>query len=103
MRPLGIEIRAGLHTDEVEVGENDVRDIAVHVAARVAAQAQGSECLVTRTVKNLVAGATSASPSAAGAKEFSDYNRSRPAVAPHRQFSVKLSPRFSHLWQRCGR
>lgn len=57
MRPLGIEIRAGLHTGEVEVGKNDVRGIAVHVAARVAAQAQAGECLVTRTVKDLVAGA----------------------------------------------
>jgi len=57
MRPLGIEIRAGLHTGEVEVSKNDVRGIAVHVAARVAAQAQASECLVTRTVKDLVAGA----------------------------------------------
>ena len=57
IRSLGIEIRAGLHTGEVEVGENDVRGIAVHVAARVAALAQPSECLVTRTVKDLVAGA----------------------------------------------
>jgi len=57
MRSLGIEIRAGLHTGEVEVGNNDVRGIAVHVAARVAAQARASECLVTRTVKDLVAGA----------------------------------------------
>jgi class 3 adenylate cyclase len=57
MRPLGIEIRAGLHTGEVEVGKNDVRGIAVHVAARVAAEAKASECLVTRTVKDLVAGA----------------------------------------------
>jgi class 3 adenylate cyclase len=47
----------GLHTGEVEVAENDVRGIAVHVAARVAALAQPSECLVTRTVKDLVAGA----------------------------------------------
>lgn len=57
LKPLGIEIRAGLHTGEVEVAENDVRGIAVHVAARVAALAQPSECLVTRTVKDLVAGA----------------------------------------------
>jgi pimeloyl-ACP methyl ester carboxylesterase len=57
MKSLGIEIRAGLHTGEVEVGKNDVRGIAVHVAARVAAQAQANECLVTRTVKDLVAGA----------------------------------------------
>jgi pimeloyl-ACP methyl ester carboxylesterase len=57
LRSLGIEIRAGLHTGEVEVGQNDVRGIAVHVAARVVALAQPSECLVTRTVKDLVAGA----------------------------------------------
>ena len=57
VRSLGIEIRAGLHTGEVEVGDNDVRGIAVHVAARVAALAKPSECLVTRTVKDLVAGA----------------------------------------------
>jgi pimeloyl-ACP methyl ester carboxylesterase/class 3 adenylate cyclase len=57
IRSLGIEIRAGLHTGEVEVVQNDVQGIAVHVAARVAALAQASECLVTRTVKDLVAGA----------------------------------------------
>jgi pimeloyl-ACP methyl ester carboxylesterase len=57
VRPLGIEIRAGLHTGEVELGKNDVHGIAVHVAARVASQAQASECLVSRTVKDLVAGA----------------------------------------------
>jgi class 3 adenylate cyclase len=56
-RSLGIEIRAGLHTGEAEVCENDVRGIAVHVAAGVAARAEPSECLVTRTVRNLVAGA----------------------------------------------
>ena len=57
LRSLGVEIRAGLHTGEVEVGSNDVHGIAVHIAARVAAQAQPSECRVTRTVKDLVAGA----------------------------------------------
>jgi class 3 adenylate cyclase len=57
IRSLGIEIRAGLHTGEVELVENDVRCIAVHIVARVAALAQPSECLVTRTVKDLVAGA----------------------------------------------
>jgi len=39
------------------VSQNDVRGIAVHVTARVAASAQPNECLVTRTVKDLVAGA----------------------------------------------
>jgi class 3 adenylate cyclase len=54
--PLGIEVRAGLHTGEVEyVGEN-VIGIAVHTAARVAALAGPSEVLVSSTVKDLVAG-----------------------------------------------
>jgi pimeloyl-ACP methyl ester carboxylesterase len=57
VKSLGVEIRAGLHTGEVEVRENDVRGIAVHVAARVAALAQPGECLVSRIVKDLVAGA----------------------------------------------
>jgi class 3 adenylate cyclase len=57
VKSLGVEIRAGLHTGEIEVEENDVRGIAVHAAARVAALALPSECLVSRTVKDLVAGA----------------------------------------------
>lgn len=55
-RALGIEIRAGLHTGEVELGERDVRGIAVHIAARVADLAGPGETLVSRTVKDLVAG-----------------------------------------------
>jgi class 3 adenylate cyclase len=57
VRSLGMEIRAGLHTGEVELAQNDVRGIAVHVAARVASLAKAGECLVSRTVKDLVAGA----------------------------------------------
>jgi len=56
VRPLDIEIRCGLHTGEIEIGNNDVRGIAVHVAARIAAVAAASEILVSRTVKDLVAG-----------------------------------------------
>jgi pimeloyl-ACP methyl ester carboxylesterase len=56
VRPLGIEVRTGLHTGEVEMGEDDVRGIAVHVAARVAALAGAGEVLVSRTVRDLVAG-----------------------------------------------
>jgi len=56
VRRLGIEVRAGLHTGEVEyVGEN-VIGIAVHTAARVAALAGPGEVLVSSTVKDLVAG-----------------------------------------------
>ena len=53
VRPLGIEVRAGLHTGEVELGEDDVRGIAVHIAARVAGLAGPSEVLVSRTVRDL--------------------------------------------------
>ena len=53
---LGIEIRAGLHAGEVELRGEDVGGIAVHIGARVAANAAASEILVSSTVKDLVAG-----------------------------------------------
>jgi pimeloyl-ACP methyl ester carboxylesterase len=56
VRELGLEIRAGVHTGEVELREDGVSGLAVHVGARVAALAQAGEVLVTRTVKDLVAG-----------------------------------------------
>jgi class 3 adenylate cyclase len=56
VRPLGLEIRAGVHTGEVEVHGDDVQGIAVHIGARVAAKAGHSEVWVSRTVKDLVAG-----------------------------------------------
>jgi len=52
----GIAIRAGLHTGEVELRGDDVAGIAVHIAARIAALAAAGELLVSRTVKELVAG-----------------------------------------------
>jgi pimeloyl-ACP methyl ester carboxylesterase len=57
VRALGMEIRAGVHTGEVELQKSEVRGVAVHIAARIVAQAAPSECLVSRTVKDLVAGA----------------------------------------------
>jgi class 3 adenylate cyclase/pimeloyl-ACP methyl ester carboxylesterase len=56
VRPLGIEIRAGLHTGECEVMDGDVGGIAVHTGARVSAEAEPGEVLVSSTVKDLVAG-----------------------------------------------
>jgi pimeloyl-ACP methyl ester carboxylesterase len=56
VRPLGLQIRAGLHTGEVELQGSGVTGIAVHIGARVAAQAGPSEVLVSSTVKDLVAG-----------------------------------------------
>jgi pimeloyl-ACP methyl ester carboxylesterase len=56
VRGLGLEIRAGLHTGEVELAGDAVSGIAVHTGARVAAHAGPSEVLVSQTVKDLVAG-----------------------------------------------
>lgn len=55
-RQLGIAIRAGLHTGEVELHGDDVAGMAVHIAARVAALAGANEALVSSTVKDLVSG-----------------------------------------------
>lgn len=55
-RGLGLEIRAGLHTGEVELAGEKVRGIAVHIGARVSAEAAPGEVLVSSTVKDLVAG-----------------------------------------------
>jgi class 3 adenylate cyclase/pimeloyl-ACP methyl ester carboxylesterase len=54
---LGLEVRAGVHTGECEVHEGKVAGLAVVIGARVAAQADGGEVLVSQTVKDLVAGA----------------------------------------------
>jgi class 3 adenylate cyclase/pimeloyl-ACP methyl ester carboxylesterase len=56
VRELGLEIRAGLHTGECELHDDKVAGIAVSIGARVAAEAQPGEVLVTGTVKDLVAG-----------------------------------------------
>ena len=53
---LGIKLRAGMHTGECEVMGDDIGGIAVHIAARVSALAGPDEVLVSRTVKDLVAG-----------------------------------------------
>lgn len=53
---LGLDMRAGLHTGEVELVEDDVRGLAVNIASRVVDLAGRNEALVTRTIKDLVAG-----------------------------------------------
>ena len=56
VRSLGLEVRAGLHTGEVETIDGNAGGIAVHIGARVGAMAGSSEVLVSSTVKDLVAG-----------------------------------------------
>jgi class 3 adenylate cyclase len=53
---LGVSIRAGLHTGELELRGEDVGGMAVHIGARIGALASGGEVLVSRTVRDLVVG-----------------------------------------------
>jgi len=56
VQPLGVEIRAGLHTGEVAFEGDDVAGLGVAIGARVGAKASANEVLVSQTVKDLVAG-----------------------------------------------
>jgi class 3 adenylate cyclase len=56
VQALGIEVRAGLHTGEVEVRGDDIGGIAVHIGARVSALARPNEVLVSSTLRDLVIG-----------------------------------------------
>jgi len=56
MSSLGIQVRCGLHTGEIELDGSDVSGIAVAIGARVGALAEPSEVLVSQTVRDLVVG-----------------------------------------------
>jgi class 3 adenylate cyclase len=56
LRDAGIDIRSGLHAGEVELRGNEIGGIAVHIAARIEAEAAGGEILCSSTVKDLVTG-----------------------------------------------
>jgi class 3 adenylate cyclase/pimeloyl-ACP methyl ester carboxylesterase len=56
VQPLGIEVRAGLHTGECELRGEDIGGIAVHIGARVSALAQANDVLVSSTLRDLVIG-----------------------------------------------
>ena len=56
LRTLGVEVRVGLHTGEIELRGADIGGIAVHIGARIAGVANAGEVLVSRTVTDLVAG-----------------------------------------------
>lgn len=53
---LGLEVRAGLHTGEIEVQPDDIAGLAVHIGARISALAIPGEILVSSTVKDLTVG-----------------------------------------------
>jgi class 3 adenylate cyclase len=56
LRPLGLKVRAGAHTGEIELGGGGVHGVAVHIGARIAALAGPSEVLVSSVVRDLTAG-----------------------------------------------
>jgi class 3 adenylate cyclase len=56
VRPLEVQVRAGLHTGECELVGDDISGMAVNICARIGALARGDEVLVSRTVKDLVVG-----------------------------------------------
>jgi class 3 adenylate cyclase len=56
LEALGLEVRAGVHTGEIEQANGGARGIAVHIAARIAASAGAGEVRVSSTVRDLVAG-----------------------------------------------
>jgi len=56
LKALGLDVRAGVHTGEIEQANGTVRGIAVHIAARIAAAASPGEVVVSSTVKDIVAG-----------------------------------------------
>lgn len=56
IRTIGLEIRSGVHTGEVELSDGDVQGLAVHIGARIGALAGPNEILVSSTVKELVVG-----------------------------------------------
>lgn len=56
LRTLGLDVRAGLHTGEIELRGDDIGGLAVHIGARIAALAGPQEILTSRTVKDLVVG-----------------------------------------------
>jgi DNA-binding SARP family transcriptional activator/pimeloyl-ACP methyl ester carboxylesterase len=84
VRPLGLELRTGVHTGEVELAGTAVRGLAVDVAARIAAEAGPGEVLVSQTVKDLVAGS---------GLEFTDRGgRTLPGASGARGLHAALDP-----------
>ena len=56
LRPLGLGIRSAIHTGEIEICDDDVGGIGVHIAARALAEAGDRQVIVTRTLRDLATG-----------------------------------------------
>jgi class 3 adenylate cyclase len=57
VRRLGLQARAGVHTGEIELRDQDIAGVSVHIGARIAELAQPNQVLVSRTVVDLIVGA----------------------------------------------
>ena len=88
VQTLGLEVRAGVHTGEVETIDDKIGGIAVNIGARVAAHAAGSEVLVSQTVKDLVAGSGLALRGRRGARA---QGRPRPLAPVPRRGLTRLA------------
>jgi class 3 adenylate cyclase len=67
---LGIQLRAGLHTGEIEIRGQGIDGIAVHAAARIEASANANQVVVSQTVTDLMIGNTVVEFTALGSREF---------------------------------
>lgn len=93
MSEASLPVRAGVHTGECELRADDIAGIAVHVAARVSAVATGGQVLVSRTVRDLVAGDDLAF-SAAGTHAFKGVpGRWQVFEATHRAAEMRRQPK----------
>jgi class 3 adenylate cyclase len=75
-RGLGVEVRVGVHTGEVQIAGHDLRGVAVHLAARIMAAAGPSEVFVSATTKELASGAGIAFVDR-GSREFKGFGGER--------------------------
>ena len=81
-RALGLAVRAGLHSGEIELRGDEIGGIAVNIAARIAELASGGEVLVSSTVRDLVAGS---------GLSFDDRgDRDLKGLPPSRLFAAKI-------------
>lgn len=87
---MGIGVRAGLHTGECELRGEEISGVAVHLSARISALAERSEILVSRTVRDLVAG-SDVSLEPRGAFRFKGFDEEWPVFA----VSLPTKPRLA--------
>ena len=102
---LGVEVRAGVHTGEVEVAGTDLRGVAVHLAARIMDAAGPGEVFVSATSKELTSGGPSSLSSGVAAISKGSAGRvssTRCAGPHHESQSAARLPRAFEVWWATG-